>query len=521
MDTAELIDKLSRPEAFGLAEGNIEVHQTHISVVFLAGNSAWKIKKPVQFDFLDFSTLERRRHFCAEEVRLNRRQAPDVYLGVVPITRDGDGIRVGGEGKVVEWAVHMRRLPAAATLLAKLQRDEVTGGMIERLAVRVADFHRRAEATEAMKEAGRFAAVAHTLREVFAEARPQVGTTVTAAVFNRLERRMEETLDRLGTLIEARAERGMIRDTHGDLHLDHVYHFPEQEPPGDLVMVDCIEFNDRFRQTDPVADMAFLVMDLIFHGRRDLAGRFADAYFRAVGDDEGRALLPLYTAYRASVRGMVDGLTLAEPEVSDDERRRCLESARGHWLLALAELEPAGARPCLVLVAGLPGSGKSTLARHLADQARFTVLRSDVVRKELAGMALPDRVVLYSPEWSERTYAKLLCRADELLLAGNRVLIDANFRREEQRRLFLDLARRRGVPVQMLCCVADRAVIQQRLAGRRGDVSDAGWQEYQRLAGEWEPPSESTRRHLSEIATDQGPDVTARRALAELEAAGM
>ena len=173
----------------------------------------------------------------------------------------------------------------------------------------------------------------------------------------------------------------MPRDTHGDLHLDHVYLFPDRAPPADLVIIDCIEFNERFRFADPVADMAFLVMDLAFHGRRDLARAFADAYFRASGDEEGRALLPFYTAYRAAVRGKVEGMELAEREVPEAERAAALVRARAHWLLALGELEEPGRRPCLVLVGGLPGTGKSTLARGLAEQAGFTVIRSDLVRR--------------------------------------------------------------------------------------------------------------------------------------------
>jgi aminoglycoside phosphotransferase family enzyme len=385
MELPRLIEALSDPAAYPYAVGRVEVRQTHISAVFLAGPYAYKLKKPVNPGFLDFSTLEKRLHYCREEVRLNRRLAPQVYVEVVPVVRCGEGVKLEGEGEVVDWAVKMQRLPEAATLQERLGRGEVDLKLVEALAGRIASFHQSAETNERTASFGRFATVARTIRDIFAQAAPQVGTTVSRAVYTRVKTLAEETLARLGSLIEGRASRGMTRDCHGDLHLDHVYFFPEQQPPADLVIIDCIEFNQRFRFIDPVADMAFPTMDLEFYGRRDLAKGFADAYFRTSGDEGGRALLPLYTAYRATVRGMVEGLELAEKEVPEAERAAALARARAHWLLALTELEAPERRPCLLLVAGLPGTGKSTLARGLAEAAGFCVVRSDVVRKELAG----------------------------------------------------------------------------------------------------------------------------------------
>ena len=204
--------------------------------------------------------------------------------------------------------------------------------------------------------------------------------------------------------------------------------------------------------------MAFAVMDFLFHGRRDLAQSFAEAYFRAANDDEGRVLLPLFTAYRAAVRGAVEGMKLAEAEVSADEHAAARDSARGHWLLALGVLEEPARRPALVLVGGLPGSGKSTLAKTLAHAAGLEPIRSDEVRKALAGISEEQRLAeeFYSPEWNERTYAECLHRAETRLFEGGRVLVDATFRKEKQRRLFFEAAPRRGVPALGLECRARR-----------------------------------------------------------------
>jgi aminoglycoside phosphotransferase family enzyme/predicted kinase len=523
MDVAPLIDALSRPAAYPFPVDKVAVCQTHISAVFLAGPFAYKVKKPVNPGFLDFSTLEKRHHFCQEEVRLNRRLAPDVYLGVVPIIRVDGGLRVEGEGEPVEWAVKMRRLPEGATLHERLRRDEVSPELVEALARKIADFHRRSPAPEALRAESRFEVVAGNIREVFDTARPQVGTTVSAAVFERVRGLVEEQLARLRPLIDARAGRGLTRDAHGDLHLDHVCWFPERPPPDDLVCIDCIEFNERFRFIDPVADVAFAVMDFAFHGRRDLARTLADAYLCAAGDDEGRALLPLFTAYRAAVRGAVDGMKSAEAEVSAAERAAALDSARGHWLLAFAELEEPSRRPCLVLVGGLQGSGKSTLAKALAERAGFERVRSDEVRKALAGVAADRRLgeEFYSPEWTERTYAECLRRAGERLFEGGRVLVDATFGSESQRRLFLDAETRWGVPALWLLCRAEPAVVRERLERRRGDVSDADWSVHLQAAAAWEDAGPATRRVLRIIPTDGTPDEAARRAGEALREAGL
>ncbi|HSQ57983.1 MAG TPA: AAA family ATPase, partial [Gemmata sp.] len=324
-----------------------------------------------------------------------------------------------------------------------------------------------------------------------------------------------------------RARRGIPRDCHGDLHLDHIYHLPDRASPGDLAIIDCIEFNERFRFIDPVADMAFATMDFEYHGRRDLAQAFSDAYFHASGDDEGRELLSLYVAYRATVRGMVEGLLKGEKEVPVAERAAALARARGHWLLALGALAPPGERPCLLLVGGLPGTGKSTLARRLAEEAGFGVIRSDVVRKELAGIPIDfptpseRREELYSSESTERTYRECLHRAEQHLFEGNRVIVDATFREERYRRMFRAAATRNGVPFLFFGCAARPETIQSRLAARRDDASDADWEVHTRLKAEWEhPPREVASLHHT-LSTEVSTESAARQALAILRDEGL
>jgi aminoglycoside phosphotransferase family enzyme/predicted kinase len=527
MELNALIEALSQPAAYPHPVADVEVHQTHISIVWLAGPYAYKVKKPVEMGFLDFSTLDKRRHFCEEEVRLNRRLAPTVYLGVVPVTRNAAGVRLEGEGEVIEWAVKMERLPDHATLEQRLQRGEVTSALVISLARKIAGFHDHAESGPHIAAFGRFDVVAGNARENFDQSVSQVGSTISQAVFDRLRALTDETLIRHRSLIEARAERGLPRDTHGDLHLDHVYLFPDREPPDDLVIIDCIEFNERFRFADPVADTSFLAMDLLFHGRGDLAEVFSQSYLEAAGDQEGRALLPFYTAYRAAVRGKVEGFELLEKEVPAGERAAALARARAHWLLALGQLEEPGRKPCLVLVGGLPGTGKSTLARGLAAQGNLSLIRSDVVRKDLAGLSEETPASsrfgegIYAPAWTARAYGECLHRADALLFEGKRVVVDATFAEEEKRRAFLDAAARLCVPAILFLCRAEPQTVRLRLEHRHCDVSDADWSVYLEAAERWEEPAPGTRLAVQEVTTNAPPEQTIAAASKSLRDTGV
>jgi uncharacterized protein len=534
VELSRLIEALSGPDAYPHAVADVEIHHTHISVVFLAGDFAYKVKKPVRLSFLDYGTLARRRHYCDEEVRLNRRLAPDVYLGVVPIVEldgtlhvrlaeDDDRAR-RMDGHVVEWAVRMRRLPHERTLQSLVEREEIRDDQLGGLAVHLAEFHRRAGRGAEVARFGRFDLVAKNARDNVAESKHQVGTLIHASVFERLSARLEESLGAMRVLIDARAGRGVPCDSHGDLRLDHVYFVAEGEPP---TIVDCIEFNPAFRFADPVADMAFLAMDLQKAGRWDLAAIFSEAWFQAANDEEGRSLLDFYVAYRAAVRGKVQGIKASAQDVPAEERSEAARTATGHWLLALGALEPPGRRPALVLVGGLPGTGKTTLATALAERAGLTLIRSDVVRKELAGLEAGDRAGadwgegIYTEEWSRRTYDACLSRAEEALFRGGRVVVDASFHGDERRRAFLEVGARLGTRVAFLVCEAPDEVAESRLDRRRADASDADRRTHAEMARRWEPAGTAVKRAMTAVATASSPAATLEGAADALRGRGM
>ena len=499
VDLAHLIEGLSRPSAYAHPTGDIDVRQTHISLVFLAGDHAYKIKKPVNFGFLDFTRLEDRHRVCLDEVRLNRRLAPGVYLGVVPIVQGASGLVIEGEGEVVEWAVKMRRLPDGATLAAAMEHGEPVHDRLEAVAARVASFHRTAGRGPHVAALGKFDVVAGNARENFAQCAPEVGITVSAPAYEELRALTESSLAELRPLIDGRAKRGVPCDGHGDLRLEHVYFFPNEPPPGDLVIIDCLEYTERFRFADPVADMAFMAMELLFAGHTEEARVFTDAYFRMSGDEEGRRLLPFYVAYRSVVRGKVRGFELREAEIPAARRIRSLERAKAHFLLALGLLAAPPRRPVLALVGGLPGTGKSTLARGLAERAGFEVIRSDVVRKEIAGLAAREsaasawRSGLYADEWTRRTYDEIRSRAEQALFEGKRVAVDASFGRETLRIDLLETARLLAVPAVIFFCDAPSEQVLARLADRRDDASDADAMVYESARKAWEPFGAKTR----------------------------
>lgn len=380
-----LLPFLLNPQSYPHRPREVRLVQTHASFVFIAPPFVFKVKKPVNFGFLDFSTLERRRHFCEREVELNRRLCPGAYLGVVPISAAGGGFTFGAGDAVVEYAVQMRQLTQRHFLDRVLARGAVTPRDLDRIAAALKAFYLAQHPTAAVEAWGRVDRLRISTDENFRQTRAFIGRTISRAALAAIRRFTNGFYRRNGALFAARVRGRSIRDCHGDLHLEHIH-----LTPGALHIYDCIEFNDRFRYVDVASDAAFLAMDLDFEGRPNLARHFVAKLAAALHDDGLPRLMDFYKCYRAYVRGKVESLHSAAPAAPEAERQASAERARRYFRLAL-RYAVAGSGPLVLVVMGRIASGKSTLARALGAKLGWEVVSSNRVRKELAGYPLFER----------------------------------------------------------------------------------------------------------------------------------
>ena len=478
----DLLAALSQPSCYPHHPPQVEMVQTHISVVFLAGEVVYKLKKPVRFSFLDYSTLALRQHYCQEEVRLNRRLAPTVYLGVVPILDTGDAYKVGEatnskDATVVDYLVQMRRLPPERTLDALIAAGRVTKEGIHALAKRLVHFHHTA-ATQDAAVYGTPEIIWQALADNFQETAPFIGQTISDKQYDLIQDFSRQFFAAHQELFKQRVTRNRVREGHGDLRCEHVYFLDEG-----ITIIDCIEFSPRLRTCDVASELAFLAMDLELNGAPALAAELVHAYAFAAEDEDFLRLLPFHQCYRAYVRGKVASLKSQELEVPPDEQARARHQARRAFRLAYRYARGAPS-PALVVVCGHVGTGKSTVAQLFSEHTGFSVLNSDVVRKRLAGLLPTARVGgdyragIYSEDFTRRTYTALRTQAEEELRAGRGVIVDATCKQPGDRRTLLELGNLLSVPVLFLECRASAVEVERRLRERerRGNsVSDATW----------------------------------------------
>lgn len=478
---------LLQAAAFPHAVAHLRLKETHLSWIVLTGPYAYKIKKPVRFDFVDASTLERRHFLCLEELRLNRRFAPELYLDVVPLTRTSGRLRVGGDGEPVEYAVQMREFDESQELSARLDDATVDAADMAGFAEQLADAHAQAAVAEATAPFGSLPAVRQPMLDNFELLRTHLPDAGYRDLTDRLEAWTIRSLSRLGPLIESRRRSGMVRECHGDLHARNIVCWQRR-----WMAFDCLEFDPALRWIDVISDVSFLFMDLLSCSRADLACHFLSRYLEVGGDYDGLRLVPLYAAYRALVRAKVDALGA---QSAGGEARQDLQ-ARLEQRLKTAVRFADAAPPALIIMHGVTASGKSWLSERLVGAIPALRIRSDLERKRLAGVApLAKRASGvgagdYSRAATQATYERLLASAEAALDGDLSTIVDASFLDGRHREAFRSLARRKHCRFLIVSCNADPATLAARLDSREQDGHD---------------PSEATHAVLQQQLRDAEP----------------
>jgi uncharacterized protein len=515
-----LIQQMLQPDFYPHpVQEPIQLLQTHISYVFLTGKYAYKVKKPINFGFLDFTSLEKRRYFCHEELRLNRRLSPDLYLAVLPIVENAGKYQLEIEGAVqtvADYALKMRQFPQEMLLSHLFQDGKLTPEIIQQLAKQVAAFHTNAITNPEVTAYGSIASVQRVDTNNQAISAEFIGTSQTQAQLEETRAFTTQFFEQHADWFVRRQTDGKIRECHGDLHLNNVCLFQDK-----IQIFDCIEFNQEFRNIDAIYDVAFLVMDLEFRGRIDLANLLLNTYLEQTGDYWGALLLPLYLCMRAYIRGNVNSLALNDPMIATSEKKAFLQRARAYYrqawdytqrpLGAGRSLDAKRSPSHLILMSGLSGSGKSTVARQLAQKLNAIHLRSDAVRKHLAAIPLHQRgdrggevgSGIYTPEMTQKTYSTLLELGVLLCQQGWPVILDAKYDLIALRQPVLNAAIAAQIPITIVECTAPVEVLRDRLNRRTNDITDATAELLNSQIAAAEPLTDAEKSIAVILRTDQ------------------
>ncbi len=510
-----LIAALQNPALYDHPVERFEVVETHISWVLLTGPYAYKIKKPVDLGFLDFSTLEKRRFFCGEELRLNRRLAPDLYLDVVAITGSAGSPRLGGAGPAIEYAVKMKQFPREGELDRVLARGELGTAHIDALAREIAAFHGRVAVAGEDAPFGSPERIAQPIRDNFKTIREKSADQADLQKISDLDAWSEAARGALTSVFLERKRGGFIRECHGDLHLANIAWVD-----GRAMIFDCIEFSEGLRWIDVMSEAAFLTMDLDDRGAPELSRRWLNGYLELTGDYAGLRVLRFYQVYRALVRAKVACIRMGQAGAGDRERLE--REYRGYVDLAGRYTRPA--RPALAIMHGPSGSGKTALAQALVEAWGAVRVRSDVERKRLHGLAPDARTAsgldagLYAPEAGERTYRRLADLARMAIEAGHSVIVDAACLKRAQRATLREAAAGTHAPFVILDVRAPEAVLRARISARARvgrDASEADLVVLDRQIATAEPLGPDERPAVVAVDTDHPLDV--KRLIAEID----
>ncbi len=494
-----LIQQMLVPEFYSHpVTSPIQLMQTHASYVLLTGEFAYKLKKPVNFGFLDYSTVAKRQHFCTEELRLNQRGAKELYLAVLPIAKQDDRYHLGNDGEIVDYAVKMLQFPQSSLLSNMFEAGMIATADIEEMGRVVAEFHSRAQTNEYISDFGQVDRVKESIDDNYRHTEKYINRAQTQPQFTETKAYTDRFLSEHSELFTSRVTGGFIRECHGDLHLRNICRWQDK-----ILLFDCIEFNEPFRFVDTMYDVAFAVMDLEARGRKDLANRFLNTYIEQTGDWEGLQVLPIYLSRQAYVRAKVTSFLLDDPLIPRGDRDAAAIAAAAYYHQAWEYTRSRQGK--LILLSGLSGSGKSTLGKKIAQAIGAVHLRSDAVRKHLGGIPLLAKgdASLYTPEMTAKTYDRVLALGRKLTERGFSVILDAKYDLQSLRAAVVNFAQSQGIPLQIMHCIAPDAVLRSRLQQRTGDIADATVDLLASQQATWEDFTPAERAYVTTVDTTQ------------------
>jgi len=510
MDQSELLKAMQDPVFYPEHPSRVEILKTHISTLFVTDRFVYKVKKPVNFGFLDFTGLSARKFFCEQEVLLNQRLSPNVYLDVVEIRKTGIGFTLAPGGAAVEYAVKMRRLPKDRMMDVLLQEGGIREETIREIALLLIGFHSRAHTDPEIAIYGSPQRISKNTEENFSQSESFVGACVSPEAYHRISDFTRRFIEQHAPLLRKRMQENKIRDGHGDIRMEHIC----IEDP--IVIFDCVEFNRRFRYIDVASDLAFLAMDLDFHEARGLSRHLVRTYVDYTHDLDLLKLIRFYKCYRAYVRGKVESFNYNDIYTSDEERKAALASAQAYFTLADSY---ASSKPYLMIMTGLTGAGKTSVAEPLSRELNAALFQSDWIRKELAGIPLEEHRFesfdqgIYSPEFTRRNYQTLMQKAEETLKKEQSVILDATFLKRDDRMRACRIAEQIGVPFFIIEVTCPEQEVERRLSLRlqqAGVPSDGRWDIYQAQKQIAEPVTEVPAENYIRIDSSEKGDVVSR-----------
>lgn len=479
MEKRKIIKFLKNPKSYPPLVKKVKHLETYISDIFLTGKFAYKIKKPVNYGYLDFTTLAKRKFFCQQELRLNRRLAPEIYLDVLPLVEKNGKIKFGGRGKIVEWILKMKEIPQKYLMYRQIKKGKIGPKVIDQIAKMIAQFHKKAKTSKKISNFGSLKIIKKNWQENFSQTKPFIGQTISRQDFNFIKKSVEKFISQNKKLFQQRIREKKIRDGHGDLHTGNIFITPKK-----IFVFDCIEFNDRFRYQDTASEVAFLSMDLDFLDQKDFSEYFVKKYIDYSGDKNLKKILLFYKCYRAYVKGKVLSFHLKDRNLSKNKKAIFRKTAKQFFKL-VADYVRQWQKPIIILGAGLPGIGRSTRLKLLAKKIKAKILDSDIIRREIS------KKVTYRADTKFKVYQEMIKRTEKLLLKRRQsVILDATFSKEIYRQLAINLARKLKISYYLIEFFCSDKVVQQRFKERAKEkkpVSTADWQVYQKIKKEFEP----------------------------------